>query len=490
MASTSEVLELTRLDQTILRVYVRQLLVFPFPTFCQKEETQTALATALLVTLKQFPFLAGTVEQKDPRTGALTVRYPKSIDSEHVTRILTVNNSDINGIDYETLCEAGIPPSQLPGDILCPFVLRSHPGMDDPFVEGLTTFIKGLPIPVFAAQINFISHGFILSAYTHHSVVDGTGIAKMYQVWSAHTRSYGLGMKIPQQVEATELNNARHALDSLIPNAPTMDLPEFRFPGDPINPPLRDTPYKLSAKVLVFSASTMLKLAASLSTITKERISTFTALTVLIWCQITNARREAMLKQGIRKTTVGLAIDHRKRVGSLIPNDYIGNCASGMAVSLPLSTIPSMETMTAEHIAPVALAISYGLNEINLDWLRARLSAMSRQENSSKLLLNVDTRNGPDIFITSWMHIGADDVWAIAGTAEIKAEDGEMRRWGCKPTAIRKPQSKTEGGIQILPRRKGDEAPFETLICLEEGEMERTVKGLQEGNWLEKIVDG
>jgi BAHD acyltransferase len=297
-------------------------------------------------------------------------------------------------------------------------------------------------------------------------------------------------MKIPQQVEATELNNARHALDSLISGAPTMDLPEFRFPGDYINPPLRDTPYGLSARVFVFSASTILKLAASLSTFTKERISNFTALTALIWCQITNARREAMLKKGIQKTTVGLAIDHRKRVGSLIPNDYIGNCASGMTVSLPLSTMFSIETMNVEHIAPIALAVSQGLSEINLDWFRARLSAISRQENSSKLLLNVRTCNGPDIFITSWMHIGADDVWATAGTAKIKAEDGEMRRWECKPTAIRKPQSKSEGGIQILPRRKGDEAPFETLICLEEGEMERTIKGLQDGNWVEKIVDG
>ena len=488
--ASPEVLRLTRLDQTMLRVYVRQLLVFPFPDFCSKEEAQATLAASLLVTLKQFPFLAGTVEQTEFRTGALSVRYPSNIDPKVVSQLLTTIDLDTSKLDFEDLCHSGVPPSQLPSDVFCPVVLRSHPGTDDPFVEGLTMFTKGLPIPVFAAQISFISNGLVLSAYTHHSVVDGSGIAKIYQVWSAHTRTYGRGMKVPQQKEGTKLNHARHALDSLTTNAPTMKLPEFRFPGDPINPPLRDNPYKLSAKILVFSASTITKLAASLSTITKGRISTFTALTALIWSQITNARRDAMIEKGVQKTTVGIAIDHRKRVGQLIPSDYIGNCANGMTVSLPLAAILTSHTMDEEHIAPVALAISNGLSEIDLDWFRARLSIISKQENSSKLLLNVDTRNGPDIFITSWMHIGADDLWAIGGTVKVQSEHGDMRRWFSKPTAIRKPQCQTEGGIQILPRRKGDEAPFEILCCLEEGEMERTMQGLQEREWVERVVDG
>ncbi|KAF2623557.1 hypothetical protein BU25DRAFT_414303 [Macroventuria anomochaeta] len=485
MTSTSEVLDLTRLDQAVLRVYVRHLLIFPFPEPTFRNGAQAALTAGLLAVLRQFPFLAGTVEQTDPLTGAMAVRYPNSVDSGLVSQLLTVNELDDDNLQYDTLCKGGVPPSRLPADVLCPFALRSHPGIDDPYAEVLTTFAKGKPIPVFAAQINFILGGLILSAYTHHSVVDGTGIAKIYQTWSGHTRTSSDGMNIPEQAKTTGLNNTRHALDSLIVDAPTMKLPEFRYPGDSVNPPLRDGPYRLSAKLLVFPALAISRLATSLSLITKERISTFTALAALVWCQITNARRAAMNEKGIQKTTLGIAIDHRKRVGSLLSDDYIGNCANGMAVSVALASVPTSENMDADHIAPVALALFNGLGEVDLDWFRARLLEISKQTNYSKLMLNLDTGNGPDIFITSWMHIGADDLWAIPGTA--KTEGG--KRWLCKPTAIRKPHNLWEGGMQILPRRKGHAAPFEIPLCLEGGEMERTLHGLREGNWVERVID-
>lgn len=485
MGDEPEVLDLTRLDQTILRVYVRQLLIFPFSNSALRNHAGAVLAAGLLATFKQFPFLAGTVEQTDPATGAMTVRYSKTINPEVVSRLLTTNALDREELDYESLCEAGIPPVRLLANDLCPFAMRSHPGIDDTYAEILTTFAKRQPIPVFAAQMNFIPGGLILSVYTHHCVIDGTGIAKIYQAWSGHTRTYGSEMAIPKQVNARDLNDARHALDSLVAGAPSMKLPEFRYPDGPVTPQLRDAPYNLSAKLLVFSAFTIAKLAALLSSVTGQRISTFTALASFIWCQVTNARRAAITAKGIEETTLGIATDHRKRVGSLLPDDYLGNVANGMVVSVPLSSIPTLENMNAEGIAPVAIALSNGLAEVDLNWFRARLLEMSKQINSSKLMLNCNTMNGPDIFVTSWMHIGADDVWAIPGTA--RADDG--KGWKCKPTAIRKPHNLWEGGMQILPRRKGDEAPYEIPLCLEEGDMGRVLRSLQEGNWVERVIE-
>lgn len=487
MALKPEALVLSRLDQTVLRVYVRQLLIFPFPD-CEpaaKATAQRVLANGLLATMKQFPFLAGTVEITGSSTGELAVLYPNSINPELISQILTVNDIDLDMLEYRSLCQDGVPPIRLPADVLCPSLLVSHPGIDDQHAEVLTTFAKRQPIPVFAAQVNFVPGGLVLSAYTHHSVVDGTGIAKIYQTWSKHTCNYGDGMQIPAQVRAADLNEARHALDSLAEGAMAMKLPEFRYPEDPVHPPLRDKPYELSAKLLVFPASTIIELAASLSSITKERISTFTALCALVWCQVTNARREAMISKGIAETTLGVATDHRKRVSSLLPADYIGNCANGLTVPIPLSRIPTFAKMSAEHIAPVALVLSHALGEVNLDWFRVRLLELSKREISSKWVLNLNTQNGPDIFITSWQHIGADDLWGIPGTA--KSENGE--KWCCKPTAIRKPHNIWEGGMQILPRQKGHKAPFEIPLCLEEGEMERTLYGLRAGNWVERVIN-
>lgn len=186
-ATATETLDLTRLDHAVLRVYVRQLLIFPFPDAILREEAGVVLAAGLLATFKQFPFLAGTVEQTDSTIGALVVRYPKTIELKLVSKLLTTNVLDEAELNYECLANAGIPPVGLPADDLCPFAMRSHPGIDDKYAEVLTTFEKGQPVPVFAAQMNFIAGGLILSAYTHHSVVDGTGIAKIYQVWSENT---------------------------------------------------------------------------------------------------------------------------------------------------------------------------------------------------------------------------------------------------------------------------------------------------------------
>lgn len=482
---TTETLDLTRLDQTILRVYVRQLLLFPFPDPAHRKDAVAGLAPGLLATFKQFPFLAGTVEQTDSTTGAMIVRYPKTIGLEAVSRLLTSNVIDREDLNYQSLCEAGIPPVRLPANDLCPFAMRSHPGIDDTYAEVLTTFSKGKPIPVFAAQMNFIPGGLILSVYTHHCVVDGTGIAKIYQAWSGNARLCGRGMASPQQADVRDLNAARHALDTLITKAKPMKLPEYRFPGDPVPPPLRDVPFNITAKLLVFSVLTISRLAASLSSITGQRISNFTALASLIWCQATNARRAAIQAKGIEKITLGIATDHRKRVGKLLPNDYLGNVANAMVASISLSSIPTSDRMNAEGMAPAALALSNALAEVDLDWFRARLLEISKQKNPSKLMMNCNTINGPDIFITSWQHIGADDMWAIPGTA--KAENGT--EWECKPTAIRKPHNLWEGGMQILPRRKGDEAPYEIPLCLEEGDMERVLQSLKEGSWIERVID-
>lgn len=485
MASSPQVLQLSQLDQIVLRVYVRQLLVFPFSDLNLRKDAQTVLATSLFATFKRFPFLAGTVEIADPATGALTVKYPRGDDEESVWQRLTVNDVDLDDLDYQTLCKEGVPPSRLPADALCPFVLRSHPGVDDQYAEVLTSFSKRQPIPVFAAQINFIRGGLILSAYTHHSVVDGTGIAKIYQVWSSYTRNWNDGLDVPDQTEAPKLDDARLALNALAVGAKEMHLPEFRCQDDPVSPPMRDVAYKISAKLLVFSAATISAFAASLSFVTNVRISQFTALCTLVWCHVTNARREAMEAKRIATTTLGTAIDHRKRVGNLLPDDYLGNCANGMIVHLPLSTMPKSDEMDAEHMAPAALALSSALAAIDLDWFRARLLEVSKREISSKWILNLDTQNGPDLFITSWQHIGADDEWAIPGTT--KSEDGQ--EWLCRPTAIRKPHNLWEGGMQILPRRKGDVAPYEIPLCLEEEEMERALHGLREGKWVERVID-
>ncbi|KAF2790997.1 hypothetical protein K505DRAFT_327196 [Melanomma pulvis-pyrius CBS 109.77] len=501
MTANSRDLHLSILDQTMLRQYVRNLLIFPFPDPSHTEAATNALRTGFSATLHQFPFLAGTIKQSDSPSTRLSLQYPEHIPPELVSRIF---NSDFDLaanliFHYDTLREGGMPPSRLPSDVFCPKVLRSHPGLDDPCAEGITSFAKGYPIPVIAAQANFIPGGLILSVYTHHSVVDGTGIARLYQVWSGHIRSHNCDEETPDsqhpssmsptptQNNYTDPSLARRTIDTFATPPSFAECPEVRIPGTSASvPALRSTPYNLSAKVIVFTESKISSLSATLSAITNKRISAFIVLAAMLWSHITRARGPLLAEHDIQKTTLGIAIDHRKNLGPAITHSYLGNCATGLTTSLPLSTILSPLTITAESLAPVAVNISQSLSSVDLDWLKARISYFSRTPNSSALSLDLDIRNGPDLFITSWMHMGADYEWGIPGTME--SGDGKSRRGGV-PTAIRKPHWASEGSIIVLPRQKIGSHDFEVSVCLEEAEMGKVVESLRREMWVERIID-
>jgi len=80
MATTPTWLDLTILDRTMLRVYVRQLLIFPFPNPDHRPDAIMILRAGLYEVLRRYPFLAGTVKETDPSTGAIAVQYPSNID--------------------------------------------------------------------------------------------------------------------------------------------------------------------------------------------------------------------------------------------------------------------------------------------------------------------------------------------------------------------------------------------------------------------------
>lgn len=497
MLTNSKELYLSILDQTILRVYVRHLLIFPFPDPSHADTATDALQAGFAAVLHQIPFLAGTIEQLDPQSGRLALRYYEHIPLELVSRIFSKNShlsTNLN-FDYEVLRKEGAPPLRLPSDVFCPNLLKRHPGLDDPFAEGITSFTKGRPIPVFAAQANFIPGGLILSVYAHHSVLDGTGILRLYQIWSEHVSSRSRGKEkseslLSSPLSATSMQNIdmeRRALDALASPSSSIRCPEVRYPGTLTNAPtLRNIPYKLTPKILIFPASTISDLSTSLSSISNVRISTFTALAALLWGHITSARSSSLAENGIRETTLGIAVDHRRNLGPPFTQSYLGNCTTGMITSLPTCTLISPQPITAEHLAPVALNISQSISSVNFDWFRARLSYYSRTPNLATHSLNLNLTNGPDLFITSWMHMGADCEWGIPGTMK---NDGEVSSRCGKPTAIRKPHCASEGGIIILPRRKVEADEFEVLVCLEEVEMERVIESLLKGIWLKRVID-
>jgi hypothetical protein len=82
------------------------------------------------------------------------------------------------------------------------------------------------------------------------------------------------------------------------------------------------------------------------------------------------------------------------------------------------------------------------------------------------------------MYITSWLHFGADNEWKIPGTTSSR------------PEFIRRTLGKSDGGVIFLPRRHVEDAPYEVLVPLAKVDMDRLVKekgGL--ADWAERIVE-
>lgn len=431
----------------------------------------------------------------DEGADRLRLQYPEPIPEALVRKIFSTSLelAEDQEYDYETMKIAGFPPSRLPSNVFCPDLLKYHPGLDDAFAEGPISFRKGHPVPVFAAQAIFIRKGLVLSVYSNHTAVDGAGIAQIYRAWSACIRSH-MNMETldpsllmrnstrPDSEHNAALDAKRLLFDNLAESARSGDCPEVRFPGVPPRiTALRSSPYNTVAKIIVLSASTISNLSNSLSSLTNTRISSFTALITLLWTHIINARSSCLITKEIRDTKLCIAYDHRKNLGQDYMESFMGNCATGTLISYPLSAMvyEDSNVMNAEKLAPLSLHIVRDLSLISLDWLKDRLSLFSRTPNSYQLKMDIDVLNGPDLFVTSWMHMGADCAWRIPGTSQEYS------------SATRKPQSRVEGNIHILPRSRasnGDKA-FEVLLCLEEAEMERVIMKLKREAWIESTID-
>lgn len=480
---------LSILDQTMFRLYVRHLMFFEFPDPGNYEDAVNALQVGFAITLRQIPFLAGDVRLSDPEMGRVALQYPSVISDELLAERFTSNRNHIGNpeLNYSNMEKAGFPPIPTWRDVFCPELLRSHPGHDDEFAEGPISFKKGQSVPVLAAQATLIRGGLVMSVYSHHSVIDGTGIAKVYQIWSSHTKRHNL-MPIPVSPEDcgdihADPESQRCLLNKLAESSDTIDCPEVRFPGSPRSAPtLREKPYKLASRIFVFPETKMSDLATKLTKATNRRTSSFVALASLMWTNISIARSATLTKHNILNTKLGIAFDHRRNFDSNFKDTYLGNCVTEVQASCPVSEMlstPPDDSNHGEQLLPAALAISEKLDTIDLNWLKPRLNLFSRTSNSWQLRADADEKNGPDLFVTSWMYIGTDCAWGIPGTTT----EG--------PVAIRRPQAHVEGLIHFFPkvRRENGISVLEVLLCLEESEVEKLVRRLEDERWVVRTID-
>ncbi|KAF2246083.1 hypothetical protein BU26DRAFT_61650 [Trematosphaeria pertusa] len=472
----SKELHLSVIDQTILRVYVRHLLFFAFPDPSVAGEAILVLANGLQAAIAEYPFLAGTVGPADPRTGKLTARYEDPAPCVTTSGIFyaSFDLADSSEFNYVALKEEGMPPSRFPGSLFCPRLLKSHPGLEDQFAEGVTTMRKG-EIPALAAQANFIPGGLVLSVYMHHSVMDGTGIGLFYKRWADNVRTR-MTRQEESRTTAIDPSVSRLLLDTVGRIAahdsisPCSELTTSPFSSEST----RRGPVNVTAKIFTIPYQLISTLSSSLSSATSTRISSFTAIAALLWSHCVRARGPVLQSPSFILTTLGIAVDHRKRLGPPFEEGYMGNLALHTTATRSVDSLLLPAEITDKELAPLAVSIRQSLQSLSSKWVINRLALLSCISDVSTVRHSFQIAGGSDFFITSWTHIGADCEWDIPGTTSKKWE------------FFRKPRCTGDGGIVVLPRRKGEREPFEVLVQLVDEDMERLVEGM--GSWAEKVV--
>lgn len=201
-SSKVRILDLSIIDQTICRHYIRKLLCFPFPLSSRPNAAAHQLNIALHHTLRRWPYLAGVVQsvEKDGQPGYLQVSYTDVVPEPETAGIFEVRNR-IHGstINYSKLAELGMPTSSLKAPLFCPL-----PDAPDP---------SG-PWPVLHVAANFIPEGLILAIYVSHSVVDGAGLGQFIKAFGDNVRECDWSVEKDNPADASDIETAEGKCNS------------------------------------------------------------------------------------------------------------------------------------------------------------------------------------------------------------------------------------------------------------------------------------
>jgi hypothetical protein len=183
----SKELHLSVVDQNTVRVYTQLFLIFPFPDRTQVDSAIKALASGLQITLKNFPFLAGTLQLADSKSGKLLLKYPAETPEVLSSGLLKAKVLRQFPHTYEQLKRDGMPPSAITSEVFCPEELHNFSGI--PYDgEGIVDFTKS-EAPAMRVQAYFIDGGLVLGIYTHHSVMDFSGMNKFWEHYACNVRA-------------------------------------------------------------------------------------------------------------------------------------------------------------------------------------------------------------------------------------------------------------------------------------------------------------
>ncbi|CAI6342371.1 unnamed protein product [Periconia digitata] len=239
-----------------------------------------------------------------------------------------------------------------------------------------------------------------------------------------------------------------------------------------------------TARIFALSAERIRAMRGEL----RKHVKTVTPMTqcnvlaALVWIHVTRARHQRLIQHGHTNTSIGIAVNLRERVKPQLPPSYMGNMALMTRATASIARFNTESCVTSATIAPAIQAINGAISNATNAWAQRHFAYFQSIDRIIDTEISLQFNRGPDLYITSWMHFGAECEWDIPGTTSKS------------PEYIRRTYSPSDGGIIIMPRRRetgpcGKEAQYEVLIRLAGEDMERLMT--EEGglvSWSDRIV--
>ncbi|ONK81076.1 uncharacterized protein A4U43_C01F24960 [Asparagus officinalis] len=296
---------LTHWDLPLLSLnYIQKGLLFSnLPSAFSIESIIDRLMSSLSVALCHFYPLAGRLKTE---------------------RVLD-NNGKISGLQVSIDCKSqgaefiyAIAPDVTISDVLAP---------SDDIPSFLQSFFPfngainhdGHTLPLLAIQLTKLSDGIFLACCFNHVVGDGTSYWHFFNAWAEIARSTKEG-------DFTISRPPVHDRWFIEEENPPIKLP-FSDPEEYIE---RPNPPPLREKIFHFSSQSIAQLKAKANKeCNTDVISSFQALSALIWRSVTRAR----CLPPDQKTSCLLSIQYRARLQPQLSPDYFGNSMSAAVAS-------------------------------------------------------------------------------------------------------------------------------------------------------------
>lgn len=326
-------IELAALDALHPVHYSCRLLIFRCASSRQRDAQLAAFKFGLQALVQCCPILGGLVTPLSPDAPHGLEDWCNIVPDRGLELIVKDLQTSIESL--ERLEAAGLPPLQLPSNLLTPVPL----GLDNT-----------RPFAACKVQFSAIDGGTIISFAVSHSVTDGVGTDELLRVLSENIRlaqvqsgqgSARLAAEPAIGLDRSFLRNIRATSDLDI-----LDHPAYKWkstnPSDRAKHPFEATSPEVTV-LLHISAANLARLKADATTAGAPFISTHDALCALMWRTVLLIRsRRSKAAQDLpasTPTSIFMPSDARRHLN--LPQSYVGNAVYQLTARLDLGTLLS-----------------------------------------------------------------------------------------------------------------------------------------------------